>query len=170
MAPNIKKLLLYFKELSINSYIYHTYNHSKINDKIVYLESRDGNDFTGKILRIAQELSTGEYGNYKIYVFAKKEVVPKIKKLEKTYNLKIHKIVTKEALATRILEKANFIIHDSGIRPKFIKRPGQIVLNTWHGTPLKYMGKDNVSEGIHDRKDISWKNLIGRLSTKQRVL
>ncbi|WP_296869706.1 CDP-glycerol glycerophosphotransferase family protein [uncultured Methanobrevibacter sp.] len=146
MAPNIKKLLLYFKELSINSYIYHTYNHSKINDKIVYLESRDGNDFTGNILRIAQELSTGEYGNYKIYVFAKKEVVPKIKKLEKTYNLKIHKIVTKEALATRILEKAKFIIHDSGIRPKFIKRPGQIVLNTWHGTPLKYMGKDNVSE------------------------
>ena len=147
MVPKkVKTGALKVKDRIINSLIYNTYYHSKVNEKIVYLESRDGNDFTGNILRIAEELSTGEYGNYKIYVFAKKEIHPKIKELEETYNLKIHKIIAKEALATRVLEKAKYIIHDSGIRPKYVKRPEQIVLNTWHGTPLKYMGIDNVSE------------------------
>ncbi len=147
MAPNkIKAATLKIKDRMMNSLIYNAYYHSKVNDKIVYLESRDGNDFTGNVLRIAEELSTGKYGDYKIYVFARKEVHPKIKALEKTYNLKIHKLIAKEALATRILEKAKYIIHDSGIRPKYVKRPEQIVLNTWHGTPLKFMGVDNTAE------------------------
>ena len=129
----------------MNSKIYSIY-YKDIDERIVYLESRDGNDFTGNILRLAEELSTGEYGNFKIYVYAKEEVHPKIKKLKKIYNLKIHKIVEDENLATKILEKAKYIITDSGIRPKYVKRPEQIVLNTWHGTPLKYMGIDNISE------------------------
>ena len=87
MVPKkVKTGALKVKDRIINSLIYNTYYHSKVNEKIVYLESRDGNDFTGNILRIAEELSTGEYGNYKIYVFAKKEIHPKIKELEETYN------------------------------------------------------------------------------------
>ena len=130
----------------LNSEIYSIYYNDKVDERIVYLQSRDGEDFTGNILRIAEELSTGKYGNFKIYVYAKKEVHPKIRKLEKTYNLKIHKTIGKESEALKTLEKAKYIITDSGIRKKYVKRPEQIFLNTWHGTPLKCMGIDNASE------------------------
>lgn len=138
----IKKL----KQYSVNDLIYYDYYHKKIDDKLVYVESRDGNDFTGNILRIVEELSTGKYGNFKIAVYAKENVHHKIKELQKNYNLKINQIISKESTATKTLEKAKYIITDSGMRPKYVKRPGQIVLETWHGTPLKTMGIDNQAE------------------------
>lgn len=135
-----------FKEYSINSLIYNTYYHKKIDEKLVYIESRDGNDFTGNMLRIVEELSTGDYGDFKIVVYSKNNLESKIKSLQKNYNLKIHKIINKEYLATVYMEKAKYIFSDSGLRQKFVKRPEQIVVDTWHGTPLKTMGIDNESE------------------------
>ena len=134
------------KELFKNNYIYSTYYNEDIDEELVYVESRDGKDFTGNILRIVEELSTGKYGNFKIVVYAKEDVQLKIKELEKNYDMKIHNMVSKEFSATKILEKAKYIITDSGMRPKYVKRPGQVVLNTWHGTPLKVMGYHNRAE------------------------
>lgn len=140
------KRLKSFKDCTLNSAIYNVYYNEEIDDEIVYLESKDGLDFTGNIFRIAEELSSEEYNNLKIHVHAKKQVIPKIKRLIKNYDLNIHKIIEKEAIATKVLEKAKYIFTDSGIRPKYVKRPGQIFINTWHGTPLKLMGIDNIAE------------------------
>ena len=68
---NFKSLINQFKGIFINSIIYFIYYHIKIKDNVVYVESRDGNDFTGNILRIVEELSSGNYGKYKIFIFAK---------------------------------------------------------------------------------------------------
>ena len=141
-----KSKLRNFKDCAINSMIYNEYYNHDIDVNLVYLESRDGLDFTGNIFRIVEELSTGKYGDLKIHVHAKPQVASKIRVYEKNYNLKIDKIITKEALATKTLEKAKYIFTDSGIRPKYVKREGQIFVNTWHGTPLKVMGKDNIAE------------------------
>ena len=134
-----------YKIAAINSAVYRAYD-KKVDKNLIYMESRDGNDFTGNILKIAEEISSGKYGNFKIHVFAKKEVHSKIRQLEKNYNFKIDKIISKESLATVALEKAKYIFTDTGIRPKYIKKPEQILVNTWHGTPLKVMGRDNMPE------------------------
>lgn len=134
------------KDCRENSRIYDLYDDCSIDDEIVYLESRNGRDFTGNIFRITEELSTGKYGGFKIYVYATDEVKAKINNFKKNYNLRIHKIVTDENEACRILEKAKYIFTDSGIRAKYIKKTGQVFINTWHGTPLKLMGFDNPSE------------------------
>lgn len=141
-----KNKLRNFKDCAINSMIYREYYNGKLDEKLVYLESRDGLDFTGNIFRIVEELSTGKYGDLKIQVHAKPQVVDKIRAYQKRYDLKIDKIITKEAMATRTLEKAKYIFTDSGIRPKYVKKEGQIFINTFHGTPLKVMGKDNTAE------------------------
>ena len=141
-----KTKLRNFKDCAVNSMIYEAYYDDGLDDNFVYFESRDGLDFTGNIFRIVEELSTGKYGNFKIHVHAKPQVVDKIKAFQKNYNLKIDKIITKEAIATKTLEKAKYIFTDSGIRPKYVKREGQIFVNTWHGTPLKLMGKYNIPE------------------------
>ena len=134
------------KECVKNTRIYDVYSNHSIDENIVYLESRNGNDFTGNIFRIAEELSTGKYGDFKIYAYAKSEIKSKIENLKGNYDLKIHKIITDENKACEILEKAKYIFTDSAIQSKFIKKDGQIMTNTWHGTPLKLMGFDNLSE------------------------
>lgn len=40
----------------------------------------------------------------------------------------------------RHLSTAGFLINNATFPPPFSKRPGQVYLNTWHGTPLKKMG------------------------------
>ena len=143
---SFKQKIKKVKQNSINDLIYYNYYHKKIDENLVYVESRDGNDFTGNIFRIVEELSSGKYGNLKIFVYAKEKVHSKIKELQRNYNLKIDKISSKQNVATKTLEIAKYIITDSGMRPKYVKRPGQIVLETWHGTPLKTMGIDNQAE------------------------
>lgn len=135
-----------FKQHLINSLIYYNYYHKKIDDNLVYVESRQGNDFTGNVLRIVEELSTGNYGNFKIHVYAKPEVQSKIKELQKNYSLKIDKFISKESSATMTLEKAKYIISDYNLPIKYVKREGQVFLNTWHEIPFKLIGKDNVVE------------------------
>lgn len=142
----VKSKLINLKDCAINSMIYNAYYNKDLDDNLVYLESRDGLDFTGNIFRIVEELSKDEYSNLKIHVHAKPQVVDKIRALQKNYDLRIDKIITKEATATKTLERAKYIFTDSGIRPKYVKKEGQVFVNTWHGTPLKVMGKYNIPE------------------------
>lgn len=41
---------------------------------------------------------------------------------------------------SRYLATSGYLINNATFPPEFAKRPGQIYLNTWHGTPLKKMG------------------------------
>ncbi len=134
------------KECKINSSIYDAYYNQDIDEKIIYIESRNGFDFAGNIFRIVEELSTGAYGDFRIYVFAHAHVKPKIEEKKKNYNLNIYKIIDSQEKACEILHKAKYIIIDSGIRHKYVKKPGQVMVNTWHGTILKLMGIDNSHE------------------------
>ena len=40
------------------------------------------------------------------------------------------------------LLKSKYLICNSNFLPFFVKRPGQVFINTWHGTPLKALGLD----------------------------
>lgn len=48
---------------------------------------------------------------------------------------------------------AKYLINNSTFQPPFTKKPGQIYLNTWHGTPLKKMGYD-IPNGPAEAKNI----------------
>ena len=110
-----KSKLVNLKDSAINSMIYEAYYKEDIDENLVYLESRDGLDFTGNIFRIVEELSTGNYGDLKIHVHAKPHVVDKIKAFQKNYNLRIDEIITKEALATKTAEKAGISIDRTAV-------------------------------------------------------
>ena len=134
------------KECMDNTSIYDAYYTSPIDDNLIYFESRNGRDFTGNIFRIVEEVSTGKYGDFRIHVYATPSVKRKILEYKKEYSLKIDKIITDRKQAAVSLEKARYVFTDSGIQTKYVKREGQTFTNTWHGTPLKLMGCDNVSE------------------------
>ncbi|MBJ6137356.1 glycosyltransferase [Marinobacter litoralis] len=40
------------------------------------------------------------------------------------------------------LLRARYLVCNSNFLPMFVKRPGQLFVNTWHGTPLKTLGLD----------------------------
>lgn len=51
--------------------------------------------------------------------------------------------IKRESLAYyRWLATAKYLINNHTFPPQFSKRPGQVYVNTWHGTPLKRLGYD----------------------------
>jgi len=42
----------------------------------------------------------------------------------------------------RAVARARVLVNNATFPPEFDKRPGQLYVNTWHGTPLKHMGYD----------------------------
>lgn len=132
--------------LCLNSVYFFFYHRVPLDEHLVFLESRDGKDFTGNILRIAEALSTGEYGDFKMVARVDKSIIKRAKHLSETYNLRRIRFTTKRSISLLVMEHAKYIVSDSGVPWKYVKKDGQIVLNTWHGTPLKHMGSRISSE------------------------
>ncbi len=119
------------------------YDTLEINQKLILVESQHGKELNGNIFYILKYLSTNKmYNDFEIYVTA---CAGKIKRFE--YFLqengmdKIHVTMLSSKEYFRVLSTAKFLINDNTFLPFFIKKKGQIYLNTWHGTPLKSLGK-----------------------------
>lgn len=115
-------------------------------EDVVYIESRSGTDVADNVLCILKELQNAEYKNYKCYVYLKKKyALPKRRILDEC-GLKNVRIIVSSNLASIIRSRAKYIISDTCLRFDFIKKPGQVVINTWHGTPFKLVGRSNLAE------------------------
>lgn len=135
-----------YKEELINTSTYNAYYNAKIDEKLIYIESKNGKDFLSNLLCIVRELSKEDYKDFKIFTYANKKVKPKIEELQKTHNLKINKIITKESEALKTSEKAKYIITDSYVHKKYVKRPEQTLVYLWNEIPLMNIGKDNIKK------------------------
>ena len=49
----------------------------------------------------------------------------------------------------KALATSQYLISNSSLPDYWIKRKGQIYINTWHGTPLKYIGQDDADYNEH---------------------
>lgn len=124
---------------------YNIYYHAPIYEKMVYIESNHGKDLSSNMLRIIKELSSQKNKNYKIIVYCDKKSEPRIKGLKKKYNLNFH-IITHPSASIMAMEHAKYIIIDNTLRNGYTKRDGQIIVQTFNGTPLKLIGKDYNKE------------------------
>lgn len=135
----IKKLPL----LKMDTFLIRYYNNLEINENLILLESKNGSDVAGNIFYIIQELSDEKYKCYKLVLALRKELFSKIKMLFSNYNIK--KVEFVEIGTTRYykyLYSAKYLFNDTSFPAAFIKKESQIYLNTWHGTPLKKLGRD----------------------------
>lgn len=114
-----------------------------INEKSILIESQHGTEMNGMVFYLLKYLSGSEkYRDYTIYLCAR---VGKIKAFRKTLNFYKINNVKLVALSSdeyfQILASAKYLINDNTFLPFFIKKEGQVYLNTWHGTPLKSLGR-----------------------------
>ena len=112
-------------------------------EKCVLLESQHGREFNGNIFYLALCLSENEkFKGFTVYVSVREEKLPVFQKKAKQYGLKnIRFVVFSTEEYFKILSKAKFLINDNTFLPFFMKKSGQVYLNTWHGTPLKTLGR-----------------------------
>lgn len=127
------------------------YNNLELDEKTILLEGSQGKTWGGNMYYLAKELASNPlYYDFKIYFAINKD---KMKGAAGFYKSKgLDKVEFIEILSKRyfqIIAQAKYLITDTGFLPFFIKKEGQIYLNTWHGTPLKKLGK-SVNNNFHD--------------------
>jgi len=141
------------------SYYCHFFYHSKIKKNTVLFESRNGLDVAGNIFYLLKELKSGDYGAKKVYLSVTPEVRDRAEALLKRYDVSGVKIIRQGSFGYfKILATVNYIFTDTSLPRAYIKKDGQIYTNTWHGTPLKKMGKYNKGE-LHSMGNIQ-RNLL----------
>ncbi len=131
-------------------YIKH-YKKSPLDNKKILLEAQHGGEISGNIFYILKELcSNPEYNSYKIYVSYKAESKQKIENILNNYgikNIKLVRVYSNEYMKT--VATAKYLFNDNTFLPFYTKKDGQIYLNTWHGTPLKTLGK-GIKNAMHN--------------------
>ncbi len=144
----MKKIGKYLQKIKnilfMTSYFKHYY-YSKINDNEILLESKNGKDLAGNILGILLELVNEDYNNYKIYLSVSKDKRESIEKVLIKAGIKlsrIHIISTDTRIYYKHLAVSKYLFTDTSFPRSYVKKEGQIIVNTWHGTPLKKMGRD----------------------------
>lgn len=108
----------------------------------VLFESKHGEDVAGNIFRMLLAMKADEFRHLNVLLTLKEELIDSWQEMLSRYGIDFVKMVpynTKEYLVA--LATAKYLVTDTSLPSYYIKRPEQIYLNTWHGTPLKAMGR-----------------------------
>lgn len=119
-----------------------------VDGKCVLLESQHGRSLDGNVYAVLEELcKNSAYDSFTFYVSAEPENCKKFRRLLKESGMSRAKILRRGTYAYfKVLATAGYLVNDNTFIYCFIKRPDQVYLNTWHGTPLKTLGRQSKSE------------------------
>lgn len=121
----------------------------KIVENQVLLESTHGRDFSGHMLYVCKELAEN-YSNLNLVVAIESEKKEWVQNILRRQGI-LEKVKLVDFLSNDYvlaLATSQYLINDTTFWAYFNKRPEQIYINIWHGTPLKKLGKDMSLDGF----------------------
>lgn len=151
------KLRGYVKKLK-NSYWYAKSNYIKyydklpINENMILLEAQQGKELNGNIFYMLKYMAESSlYHDFTIYVsaFGGNNAEKYREKLDQRGYHHIQVLIVATDEYYRVMASAKYLVNDNTFLPFFIKKTDQIYLNTWHGTPLKTLGKKIANDAAN---------------------
>lgn len=138
-----KKTKLY-KLLHLPASYQYSYYYEKmaVMPSFILFESKHGEDLAGNIFRMILSTARSSYEKYKIGLVVKANNREKINNILEQYHIShVTYIELNSKEYYKALASAKYLITDTSFPPYYIKKEEQVYLNTWHGTPLKQMGR-----------------------------
>ncbi len=127
--------------------VFNKYSKKPLDEKAVILQAQHGNNLSGNIFYLLRELSSDKYSDYKLYVPYNKSKFKAYQSLINAYGFNRAELVDiNSSRYARLLATSKYLFNDTSFASYFIKREGQVYLNTWHGTPLKTLGKSSITD------------------------
>lgn len=146
---NIKRFVKssFFRAKFIYTKYYETLS---IDENIILLQSYSGSGFTGNTFYLLEELCHNKkYDHFTKIVAVSNDSYNDVclflaaQSLSNTQVVKLH-----SRRYCKVLASAKYLINNVTFPFYFIKKEEQVYLNTWHGTPLKALGK-SMEEDMH---------------------
>lgn len=121
-------------------------------ESTVLLESNHGSSIGCHPLALFREMSADDRfdGFTYVWVHTSEARVPnEVRRRPDVVLVEIH-----SDLYLKYLASAKYLINNVSFAPYFVRREGQIYLNTWHGTPLKTLGQ-SMRQGILEYENLA---------------
>ena len=142
----IRKFILKIKRMitakppKMKFFFAYFYKYFKIIPDTILVESFHGSNISDSSLALVREILKSYPGKYKIYygTFDKKLH----QKFIDDIGLDVELVDVNSYHYTKILATSEYLINNSSFPVYFVKRDEQKYIQTWHGTPLKTLGKD----------------------------
>lgn len=144
----LKRLLQKFKKIKSNSNLsYLKYLNLDIDEKLFLLEGGQGTNINGNMFSLLRELkSNPKYADYKVAFVVTDNKLESAKERMSFYGFDdVILTIRNSNNYCKLLATAKYLATDNSFPPYFDKREEQVFLNTWHGTPLKTLGKSDKS-------------------------
>lgn len=157
----LKKYLRKIKNCIQMSWYTLFYDRREIKENWILIDSKNGKDLGSNLLRITEELTNNpSYNKYHVYLSCNKDKKELIKKMAEQYHLKGISILRENSFRyIKVIALAKYLFTDTSFPVWYAKKQGQIITNTWHGTPLKMMGKE-VKNRAYDMGNVQKNHLI----------
>lgn len=142
-VKKIFKIFKRIKNLIVRLRYTNYYEKLKVETNLVLAQSYGGMNFYGNIYYILKEMiNRNECNSFKFYVGARKNEYHTVKKFVKNqFGNKVKVLIIDSKKYLYVLSRAKYLLNNVGFPTYFIKKMDQIYLNTWHGTPLKGLGR-----------------------------
>ena len=120
------------------------YEKSEVEDNVIFVEAFHGDEISGNPFYLLREIYRDKrFNEYEIYVGSNKKQRQNIRDRLDAHGMdKVQVISRNSKKYCHVLATAKYIINDVSLPEYFIKKEGQVYLNTWHGTPLKGLGRN----------------------------
>lgn len=144
----IKKVKRIYKKLNNNLKTdYLAYLNQPVDEKLVLLEGGQGSNINGNMFSMLKEIKTNpRWSEYKCAFVVTEKTIDAAKERMNFYAFDgVNLVIRNSKKYTKILATAKYVMTDNSFPPYFQKREDQVFLNTWHGTPLKTLGKSDKS-------------------------
>lgn len=118
-----------------------------ISQNSILIDQENGLSLDGSMYYLMRELLTKpEYGGYSVYFAVAQENKDEFERRLEDRGLSPVLVVrgTKEYLYA--LATAKYLLTDNTFPTYMVKREGQVLLNTWHGIPLKTLGRSEKTD------------------------
>ncbi len=144
----LKRYLNKFKNVKSNiEPRYIEYCKLPVDEKLVLVEGGQGSNINGNMFAMLKELQTNpRWAEYKTVFVVTENTLQKAESRMAFYGFNNVILSCRNSKSyCKYLATAKYIMTDNTFPPYFNKRDEQVFLNTWHGTPLKTLGKSNKS-------------------------
>lgn len=140
-----------FSRNSLVKYAYTFYSkHHALNQQAVLFESFHGTTMSDSPFYMMREL-LDSHPEMKIYFTT--QHAKEHQELLDHYHLNIELVKLKSLKYAKVLATSKYLVNNVSFPPYFSRRPEQKYINTWHGTPLKTLGK-NMVMGMEDMSNM----------------
>jgi len=152
-VKSVKNRIKYYKS---DDYKYRRYWYScAVDEHAVMIEPGRGETVSGNMFALLKEIETDpEWAGFSPFFIVTDKTRAEAERKIAYYGFRRVKLVTRMSDEyLKLLASCKYFFSDNTYPVIFCKKPDQVLANTWHGTPLKHMGKA-VLEGARGLNNV----------------